>query len=1072
MNLPALCIRRPVFTVMLVALPVVLGLISVRNIGVDLFPNVELPVVMVTTTRAGASVEEMETGVTKVIEEAINTCEGIEELRSVTTEGLSFVSVQFLLERNRDSALQDVQSKVNSILARLPGGTDTPVIDRFDVDAAPVMSIAVSGDRSLREITEIADQRIRENLSALQGVGAVILVGGQRRAVNLTVDADRLQAYGLSIEQVAAAIAARNRELPGGRVAEGPSELVLRTMGRVELPEEFADLIVSERSGEPIRLRDLGEGDVAADGFEEPRSLARLDGVNAVSLVIQKQSGSNSVEVIDAVKQRLAELERGFPAEGLGDLELQVVRDQSRFIKASLHEVQLHSVLGAVLVILSILLFLRDWRSTIIAGIAIPVSVIAVFPALEALDLTLNNITLIALVLVIGVVVDDAIIVIENVFRWMEEEGVPPREAALEGTAEILDAVVTTTLSLAVIFLPIAFMSGTVGRFLSSFGITCAVAILVSLGVSLTLTPMLCARLLKPPRRAQANAERPKRGAYARLVEAPYLWLLTLAMRRRLLVVLIAAAVVASVPRLVRLVGFDFVPKDDQSEFEVAVTTPEGWSLERVGEVFRVLESRLLALPEVTHVFTEIGETSGREARGQGAVTKGSLYVRLFDLGQRHPEFTQEQVMQRVRRMLGDFADLRASVQIPAALSSGAANADVEFQITGPDQARLSDYAARMIETLRQTEGLVDVDTTLALRKPELRVAVDRERAADLGVPLDSIAATLNTLVGGRIVSDWKDAGAGEQYDVWLRARGVDRGDAAAVGRLTVPAADGTLVRIDNLAALVEAQGPAQIDRAQRQRKISIVANLHGLPTGAAAEAFRGAFAALDAPPAYALSATGRAKRQAESIQAFFLAFVLSLLFMYMILAAQFESFVHPITILLAVPLTIPFALLSLYLLGTPLTLFSVLGVFLLFGIVKKNGILQVDSTNVLRRRLAADPNLAPPQYRAAAAPVAAARSGFARYLARLAPEQRLRLYAIIEANRMRLRPILMTTVVLVVAMIPIALGKGPGAANRADMAKVIVGGQAMSLLLSLLVTPVAYSLFDDFAGWFRRRKT
>ncbi len=1050
MNIPALCIKRPVFTAMLVTLPVVLGAIAVKGMGIDLFPNVELPVVMVTTSRPGASVEEMETGVSKVIEEAINTCEGIEELRSVTTEGLSFTTVQFVLERNRDSAMQDVQSKVNAVLARLPTGTQTPIIDRFDVDAAPVMSIAVSGSRDLRELTEIADKRVAQNLSAISGVGAVTVVGGRRRAVNVTVDAERLEAYDLAIEQVAGAIAARNRELPGGRVDQGPSELVLRTMGRVREPRDFADLIIDERHGEPVRLRDLGGADVAVDGNEEPRSRARHDGAPAVSLVVQKQSGSNSVEVIDRVKERLAELSRALVVEGFGDIHLEVVRDQSRFIKLSLHEVSVHMYLGAALVVLSILLFLRDWRATIIAGVAIPVSVIAVFPVLEALHLTLNNITLIALTLVIGIVVDDAIIVIENVYRWMEEEGKGRLEAALKGTTEILDAVVATTLSLAVIFVPIAFMGGTVGRFLSAFGVTCAIAIVVSLLVSVTLTPMLCSRLLKPPAADKRAHEHKKRGLYGWLIELPYLATLRFAMRFRFLVVLLAIGVTMTIPRLVKLVGFDFVPKDDQSEFEVAVTTPEGWSLDRVDSVFRVLESRFRAMPEVKHVFTEVGDTSGRAARGEGAVTKGQLYMRLEEIDERKTPYTQEQVMQRARALLKDFPDLRASVQVPAALASGQANADVEFQLTGPDQNELTKFADRIVETLRKNPGLVDVDTTLALRKPELRVEVDRDRAADLGVPIDAIAATLNTLVGGRIVSDWKDATIGEQYDVWLRARGVDRSDRAAVGRLTVPAADGTLVRIDNLAKLIEADGPAQIDRAARQRKISIVANLHGLPTGEASTAFKAAFDALDAPPSYQLLATGRAKRQAEAVQAFFLAFVLSLVFMYMILAAQFESFVHPITILLAVPLTIPFALLSLYMLHQPLTLFSVLGVFLLFGIVKKNGILQVDYTNVLRRRIAEDPTIAPAEFRGDA--------------------KKLRLWAIIEANRVRLRPILMTTVVLITAMIPIALGKGPGAASRADMAKVIVGGQAMSLLLSLLVTPVAYSLFDDLARLVRRR--
>jgi HAE1 family hydrophobic/amphiphilic exporter-1 len=453
-------------------------------------------------------------------------------------------------------------------------------------------------------------------------------------------------------------------------------------------------------------------------------------------------------------------------------------------------------------------------------------------------------------------------------------------------------------------------------------------------------------------------------------------------------------------------------------------------------------------MPEITHTLSQIGDSSGRSARGEGPVTRGVIYVRLVDLGQRRPAFTQFQVMAAARRLMRDYPDLRTSVQAPANVQAGTANADVEFMLTGPDLDRLTDHAAQMVSRLRATPGLVDVDTTLSLRKPELRVLVDRERASDLGASIEAVASTLRILVGGQIVSDFRDREMGEQYDVWLRARGIDRNDRTAVANLTIPSERGGLVRLGNVARAVEGLGPSQIDRAQRQRKISIIANLAGMPTGAASAAFQQAFRDLNAPASYALMPVGRAKSQAESVGAFFIAFLLSLVFMYMVLAAQFESFLHPITILLAVPFTIPFALLSLIALGQPLTLFSVLGLFLLFGIVKKNGILQVDYTNVLRQQAANDPSLVPETERS--------------------PE-RLRRWAILEANRVRLRPILMTTVMLITAMIPIALGKGPGAANRADMAKVIVGGQGLSLLLSLLVTPVAYSLFDDLGLRLRR---
>jgi HAE1 family hydrophobic/amphiphilic exporter-1 len=1078
-SLPALCIRRPVFTVMMCLLPVVIGLFTMLRIGVDLFPNVDLPVVMITTNRPGTSVEEMETGVTKLVEDAVNTISGIDELRSTTTEGRSFVTVQFLLEKDRDVAQQEVQGKVNTILSLLPPGTETPIVDKFDLDASPVLTIVVAGQRDLRELTDIADRQIGDELSGLPGVGSVSIVGGRPRAVQITVDARNLEAYDLAITDVKEALARQNLELPGGRVDQERRELVLRTVGRMHDVRDFQDLIVADRAGQPVRVRDLGPESNVEDTVQEPRGLTRFDGRNAVSLVVQKQSGSNTVDVIDVVKARIAVLRGTLDSEGKGDVTMTVTRDQSRFIRASMHEVEIHLLLGAALVVLTILLFLRDWRPTIVAAVAIPVSIIAVFPVMRAFGLTVNNITLIGMVLMIGVVVDDAVVVIENVFRWMEEKGLPKVEAAIEGTREITLAVLATSFSLFVIFLPIAFMSGTVGRFLRSFGIVCAVAILVSLLVSLTLTPMMSSRLL---RKGKAYAADPTGhagggGFYSWVFERPYLRALRWSLRHRWTVVLATALSVMSLlpfpsvgyRGLFAMVGFDFIPKDDQSEFEVSIRAPEGWTLARTSEVFAAIERRLGALPGVVHVLSQIGDTSGRQAAGEGPVAEGTIYVRLAEIAERTTKFTQQDRMLEARAMMMDWPELRASVQVPAVVSIGAANADVEFQLIGPDLRALDDYSERIMAVLRKTPGMADVDTTLRARKPEVRIDVDRLAASDLGVSISDIASAMRTLVGGEIVTDYKDDVNGENYDVWLRAIGTDRDDAAVLGDLSLRSAKGDLVRLGSIAKVHEAIGPSQIDRAQRQRKISIIANLAGSPMGTVFEQFNAAFHKVEAPPLYRFTPVGRAKNQQDAIAAFFLAFLLSLVLMYMILAAQFESYVHPIVILLAVPLTIPFALVSLLALGNPLTLFSVLGLFLLFGIVKKNGILQIDFTNVLRRHAAEDPAAVPAEWQGGTLDRHGAR--FQRWLGRQRADRRVRAWAIHEANRVRLRPILMTTLMLISAMIPIALGKGPGAANRADMAKVIVGGQALSLLLSLLVTPIAYTLFDDFAGWFRRRK-
>ena len=1091
MNLPELCIRRPVFACMLLLFPVVAGLIAFTRMGVDLMPNVDLPFVTVTTTRPGTSVEEMETGVTKVIEDAVNTISGIDELRSSTKEGVSYVSLAFKLDKNRDVAQQEVQGKVSAALAALPPGTQAPVIDKFDLDAAPVLTIAVDGERGLRELTEIAHRQVQDVLSGVEGVGAVALVGGQRRAVTITADAARLEAYGLTIDQVQQGLQAQNLELPGGRVDQPGREPILRTMGRIADPARFAEVIVAQAAGAPVRVGDLA---TVADGVEEPRSLGRLNGRNAVLLVVQKQSGTNTIEVIERVKERLDGIAAGFRESGRGDVRFALIRDQSVFILGSLREIGVHLLLGALLVAASILLFLRDWRTMLIASLSIPVSLIASFMVMGWLGFTLNNITMLALVMAVGVVIDDAVVVNENIFRWMEEKGVGAWEAALGATREIAPAVVATTLSLVVIFLPVAFMSGVVGRFFHAFGITMAVAILVSMLVSFVATPMLAARFLKPPRGRGGAGDHHSGGLYGRLVERPYLAALRWALRRRAVVVALAVAVALLVfplpfgrwlalgdaaaqqrlawldyPGLPALAGVDFVPTEDQGEFEVAVKTPPGWTLARCDQTFRAIEARLRALPGVVDLLTTIGDTSGKLTRATGEVTRGSIYVRLTDLERRPPgpggrPLSQADAMRGARAVLADWPDLRSSVQ-PATGGSGGINADVDFSLVGPDLDRLGAYADAIVARLRARGDLSDVDTTMALRKPEIRVTIDRERASDLGVSVQAAAGALGTLVGGQVVSDFKDEGLGELYDVWLRAQVADRDGVPALEALRVPSSKGPPVRLASIATLAEARGPAQIDRYNRVRRIGIVANLNGIPTSEAAAAFVQAGIDVGLPADYELLAGGRARTQVEANQGFLLAFGLSLVFMYMVLAAQFESFVMPIAILLAVPVTIPFALISLILLGQPLTIYSILGIFLLFGIVKKNGILQVDYANVLRARLAAEPGLLPAAY---AAPTGGGR--WWAWVARHDPAWRGRLWTVVEANRVRLRPILMTTLMLIASMAPIALGEGPGSGRRGAMAKVIVGGQALSLLLSLLVTPVAYTLFDDLSGWWRRR--
>lgn len=1008
MSLYEICVRRPVFATMLILSLVVMGLASYRELGLDLFPKVDLPTVTVTTRLEGASPEEIEGQITKPIEEAVNTISGIDELRSTTIEGQSQVFATFVLEKDIDVASEEVRAKVSAVLSTLPAGTDSPIIEKFDPDSSPVMSIVVSGRRSAREVTELADKRIKRQLEAVKDVGAITLVGDRKREIQIVVDPGRLTAYGLSIAEVSEAIRRQNVEVPGGRITWEGGEEGLRTMGRIERVADFEALIIADRKGAPVRIRDVAS---VLDAEEEPRTISRLDGNNAVSLLVRKQSGTNTVEVIDRIKEKLGEIKADLPP----DIETRVVIDQSRFIKKAVSQVEEHLVLGSILASLIILFFIRNWRTALIAAVAIPASIIGTFTVMRYMGFTLNNMTLLALSVCTGIVIDDAIIVLENIFRHMEEEGRGPFEAAIKGTKEIALAVMATTLSLVVIFLPVAFMQGLVGKFWKSFGLTAAFAIMISLLVSFTLTPMLSSRFLRPK---EAKAASRESRAY-KVMEGAYLGLLGWCLRHRAIVVIGALAIFFSVVPLMKMVKAEFIKDDDMSEFEVIVETPPGSSLEKSSEILLGVEESIRQIPEVEHTFTTIG------VRGQylSNVTDSSIYVALKPLAER--ERAQKVIMQEVRALLKGTPGLRVSVQQINLVSGGGFKATpFNMVLRGPDLKQLDRYSGEIIGTLGSMPGFVDTDTGQALKHPELQVHIDRQKASDLGVRVAAIASSLRTMVGGEKVSLYREGD--EQYNVRLRLHGEHRKDAAAISTLTVPGAGGRVVRLDNVATLSHGTSPGQIDRYAQERQITIISNLHDKPLGEAMMNANQAVAAMKLPPGYSTSYLGRGKLMAEAFQNFLIAFVLSLIFIYMVLAAQFESFVHPLSIMVSIFLAIPFGILSIILAGNTLNIYSVMGMFILIGVVKKNGILQVDYTNTLRAR------------------------GMERFEAQML------------ANKVRLRPILMTTFAIIAGMLPVTFGTGDGSASRASMAIVIVGGQAMCLLVTLLVIPVVYSLLDD----------
>src|SRR5688572_9389359 len=1029
---------------MIVLAIVVVGATSYFQLALDKHPQVELPTVAVRTQLPGASPDEVESSVSQVIEEAVNTIEGIQELRSGSGNGTSNVIITFNLDRDIEIAAQDVRDRVGATIRNLPPDILPPIIQKFDSDQSPSLSIALISNRPIRELTEIADKVVKEQVERSPGVGAVGINGGRERAVNIWIDPDRLTAYRLPINAVRDAIVRQNTDIPGGSVTSGAREQNLRTMGRMVYARDFNDLVVATVNGSPIRIRDLG---YAEDGTKESRSSSRVNGKPTVTLEIRRQTGANTIEVIEGVKQNLQKISAQLPP----DVELRILEDQSGFIYAALHEINIHLIVGSILASLVVLAFMRNWRATIIAAVAIPASLIAAFGVMWALDFTLNSVTMLSLVLMVGIVIDDALVVLENTFRFMEEKGMAPLDAARLATADIGHAVLATTLSLAVIFVPVSFMSSIAGRFLYQFGITAAAAVMVSLLVSFTLTPMMCARMLHVSGNTGSHDAARSRQGFYRWIDAGYMASLRFSMKHRVLVAAVGLAVIALSVPMYRLIRQDYLPTNvDDGQFEVRALAPEGVSLAAMDDVMRKVEGKLMATPGVT---TVLGSTGGDY---NGSLSSGRIWVQLVPHDERvfswmrlgrgllHGEpleafrnnFSQRDVMQNVRRDLAQYKDIRFQINNAQSINLAGAGSrtDIGFVFRGPDIERLVNYASQLAKRGPEL-GLLDAQVSIQLNRPELRLEVDRQRAADLNADVQSIASAMRLMVGGDDrVSRFHDAEVNEDYDVQLRLAEGSRNDPDTISRLYVPTRDGKLVRVASVAKSATARSVSQINRLDRQRQVTPQASVApGYGMAGRNQALTVAARELNMPAGYSTMITGRGRELERTFREFLIAFALSVAFMYMILASNYESFVHPFTILLSLPLSVPFAFLSLWLAGGSLNLYSALGILVLFGVVKKNAILQIDHMNALRRQ------------------------GLPR------------LQAILDGNRDRLRPILMTTMALVGGMLPLALGTGPGAEERRAVAVAVIGGQSLSLLLTLLMCPVAYSLIDDWARVFRR---
>lgn len=1019
--LARVCVQRPVFASVLMLVILVLGAVGYKGLGIDQFPNVDIPVVVVSTSLPGAAPEEIEIDVTDKIEGAVNQISGIDDLNSVSAEGISQVIIMFKLDKDTDVAAQEVRDKVNLILRDLPQGIDPPIVTKVDPSATPVLYLGVRGEgQSSVKLSEIADKQVRRQIETISGVGQVSLIGGRKRQINVLMNPIALRAAGLTAVDVMQTLQTQNLMTPGGNLETGPQSLTLRIDGRVTSIDAVNRLVIRSREGRILRLADVA---TVEDGEEAVESLARYDGKEAVVLSVIKQAGTNTIDVVDNIYKRIEEVREGLPK----GVELSVIRDNSLTIRTSVNSVLEHLIVGAILAALVVLLFLGNAKSTIIAAVSIPISVIGTFALMWIQGYTLNSITLLALALAVGIVIDDAIVVLENIVRFIDEKKMKPFPAAVLATKEIGLAVLATSLSLMAVFIPVAFIGGIPGRFLKSFGYTMAFAVGVSLIVSFSLTPMMSSRMLSS--HTEGSWLTRLVDIFYRPIERVYMVMLGFCLRHRWVIGLACLAVMGSCIPVAKSLPGSFLPLDDKGKFQVTIRAPEGTSSEATLLYAERVESLVRTLPHVTHVLLTVAEDT------QKTRNYAQVYVDLEDPGKR--KLSQVELMSMGRELVlkNMPKDLRINVAEVPDMNFGGNTQRVQYILSGPDFSLLAENSAKIADDLRKSGKAVDVDTTNIPGRPEVRVTIDRDRAADLGVSVQNVASTLQMLVAGVKASTFPENG--EEYEIRIRADEQFRADPSSLSLMSVPSIKYGSVPLSSVVKWEDSVGPSIINRHSRVRQITLLANpAAGVGDTQVSDLMMASFKQLNPPPGYRLEATGASKSQKDVVAGFILALGMAFVFMYLILAAQFESWLYPAIILASLPLTVPFALISLKLFGQTINMFSLLGLLVLFGVVKKNGILQVDHTNHLRTL---------------------GRSNFD---------------SLMEANRDRLRPILMTTIAFVAGMAPLILSHGIGSGFNKATASIVVGGQTLSLLLTLLAVPVLHSWVDSVRAWRGAKKT
>lgn len=1030
MKLADVSIRRPVFATMMIMTLIVLGLFSFYKLNVDLYPDVDIPFVIVTTVLPGAGPEQIETDVTKKIEDAVNPVEGVDFIQSTSQENVSIVVVAFKLERDGKQAAQDVREKIAAIISELPEEVEDPVISRYDPASLPIMSLTVSGNQSDKEITSYTKDVIRKRLENIPGVGSVTLVGGAEREIQVEVDAARLKAYNLSIQDVIMSVGVQNVEIPGGNLTEGPRQLLVRTMGKYKSVEDFKNVIVATPMGQPVYLSDVAS---VNDSTKEQISLTRMNGKSAVSLNIIKQSGSNTVRVAEEVKKQLEKLERDIPK----GISIAIANDNSKYIEESINDVLFDIVYGGLLAIIVIYLFLANMRATIISALALPSSIIASFIMMYALDFTLNMMSLLALSLAVGLLIDDAIVVIENIYRHMDQ-GESPLEAAKNASGEIGLAVMATTFTIVAVFVPVAFMPGIVGRFFYQFGITVSVAVLVSLFVAFTLTPMLSSKWLT----REDEHLNPKGNFFIRFlyhfnqvfeaVNRKYSKSLKWSLTHRKTVVFGSILIFIASFFLMGFLGSDFFPATDRSEFTVTVNASPGSSLQQTSDICAKVEAFAKKRPEVLDVLTTIGAQNN-------PVTRANILVKLTKKKER--DLSDVDIMSMLREEVKSIPGAQINFQSQG--GPGGGEKPVTLSIRGADISVISGIASKVESIIKNTPGVVDVENSLELSKPEVRIELDRERASDLGMNPFLVASSVRSMVDGYIATQFQEGD--EQIDVRVRLQKDNRTNMNDLSNLTIKSNkkvgnSDLLIPISDVASVKQGAGPSQIKRYARQREIRVDGNLSGKSLGIAMGEILKETNKLKLSPGYTINVIGESQQQDESQVNMLISLLLAIVFVYIVLAAQFDSFMHPFSIMLALPMSIIGAVLFLLLFSSSLSVVSMIGIIMLMGLVTKNGILLVDYTNVLRSR------------------------GLSR------------MDALLQAGPTRLRPILMTTLAMIFGMMPVALALGEGAEFRAPMGQSVIGGLITSTLLTLFVVPVVYSLLDDLGnkklfGFLKRKR-